>query len=207
MRTIIFFGLTLWMLLSQSVYAQSSKDAKDFGNIIMIDSNSTLILPVQYEGSLLSSGKFGFWGTNYANLIFYNFKTDTYKKLFAKDTYIKRFYNYDLYKRRFVQDKNQTKQHLFYLVMDTDKNNNGKIDEEDPLLLYVSTLHGEELKRISSADENVISFEIYEKENFAMIKMQRDSNKDNAFTSKDIEYYYVKLDLSTLSFGKPIEIK
>jgi hypothetical protein len=207
MRTIFFFGLTLWLGLTQSVYAQSSKDAKDFGNIIMIDSNSTLILPVQYEGNLFSSGKYGYWGNNYANLIFYNFKTDTYKKLFGDDTYIKRFYNYDYYDRRYAPNLNHTKQYIFYLVVDTDRNKNGKIDDGDPVTLYVSTLYGENLRRISSTEENVISFKIFEKENFAMIEIQRDVNKDNNFTWKDNDFYYIKLDLGTLSFGKPIEIK
>ncbi len=207
MRTLFFFGLTLCFGLTQSLKAQTSKLTQQFDKIYMVDSNSTLIIPIQYDGPIFSSGKFGPYGNNHANLIFYNFKTDTYKKLFAKDTYIQRFYRYDYFERRMKPNVNQTQKYIFYLVMDTDRNNNGKIDDDDPVSLYVSTLYGDELRKLSSINENVLSFEIFEKENFAMIEIQRDGNQDNAFTSKDNDYYYIKLDLETLSFGKPIEIK
>ncbi len=207
MRTFLFFGLTLCIGLTQSLIAQSSKLTQQFDKIYLVDSNSTLIIPIQYDAPIFSSAKFVPYGHYYANLIFYNFKTDTYKKLFAKDTYIKRFYQRDYFERRTRATVNQTQKYIFYLVMDTDRNNNGKIDDSDPVCLYVSTLNGDDLRRVSSINENVLSFEIFEKENFAMVEIQRDANQDNAFTSKDNDYYYIKLDLETLSFGKPIEIK
>jgi hypothetical protein len=73
--------------------------------------------------------------------------------------------------------------------------------------LYVSDTHGNNLKALSSENENVVDFIIYEKQNIALLKMQRDSNNDNSFNAKDTDHYYVKLDLSTLKLGNKIELK
>ncbi|MFY7734463.1 MAG: hypothetical protein ACOVSR_13335 [Bacteroidia bacterium] len=40
-----------------------------------------------------------------------------------------------------------------------------------------------------------------------MIKIQRDANDDRNFRNSENDYYYIKLDLKTLTFGKKIEIK
>ena len=40
----------------------------------------------------------------------------------------------------------------------------------------------------------------------ALIKIQRDLNNDNNFTSKDSDFYYIKIDLTTLTFGNKIEL-
>ena len=91
--------------------------------------------------------------------------------------------------------------------MDFDSNGNSKIDDDDPATLYVSGIHGEGLKALTPQNENVVDIDIYEKHNFALIKVQRDFNKDGNFNSKDADYYYMKIDLATLAFGKKIELR
>jgi hypothetical protein len=72
--------------------------------------------------------------------------------------------------------------------MNVDRNKNDKIDSEDPSILYVSDRHGNQLKALTSAEENVVDFHIYEFQNFALVKIQRDANADGSFSSKDTDF-------------------
>jgi 5,10-methenyltetrahydromethanopterin hydrogenase len=65
---------------------------------------------------------------------------------------------------------NQTAKWIFYRVKDFDRNRNNKIDEKDPNILYISDVYGENLKALTSNDENVVDFDIFEDQNFVLIK-------------------------------------
>ena len=200
--------LTIWMLSTNLFIGQvSSKVTRDFGNPIISDSSSTFIIPTVYNAGLFTSNKLAFWGDFYSNIIFYNFKTDSSKKLFEKDTYIVSLnpVRYSYFSER-KPNSSITAHWVFYRVMNVDKNKDNKIDNDDPAILYVSDTHGNNLKPLTTDNENVVSIDIYEKQNMALVKIQRDFNRDGSFTSKDTDYYYVKLDFSTLSFGNKIEI-
>ncbi|NOS94492.1 MAG: hypothetical protein HOP30_21475 [Cyclobacteriaceae bacterium] len=204
-RIIISFAIV--MITSAAVAQTSTKNSLNFGNPILIDSASMLLIPTIYEVSMFTSNKLAFWGNYYSNIIFYNFKTDVSKRLFAKDTYIvsleKADYRYDAVPKL---DKTSTNQWIFYKVLNVDRNRNNKIDDEDPTVLYVSDTHGDNLKALTSEEENVKSFQMYEKQNIALVKIQRDMNKDGKFTDKDTDFYFIKLDLTTLAFGSKIEM-
>ncbi|MFY8035779.1 MAG: hypothetical protein ACOVMQ_01370 [Cyclobacteriaceae bacterium] len=204
-RTIAF----VIVMITNTVIAQpSSKTSRNFGQPILIDSASTLLIPTIYNASLFTSDKLALWGNFYSNIVFYNFKTDVIKRLFTKDTYIvsldKTEYRYGAETRT---DKSYTKLWIFYKVLNVDRNRNDKIDDEDPTVLYVSDTHGDNLKALTSEEENVKSFQLYEKQNMALVQMQRDMNKDGRFTDKDTDFYYIKLDLTTLALGSKIELK
>jgi hypothetical protein len=175
----------------------------------MTDSSSTLMIPTTYDVGLFSSNKIALWNNYYANIIFYDFKTDSYKRLFNNDTFIKGFtndYHYYRYEKMGKPD-NITSKWIFYLVKSIDSDKNGKIDNDDPSILYVSDKSGNGLKALTPENENVISIEFYDKQGFALIKMQRDLDKDNDFDSNDQDCYCIRLDLNTLTFGNKIEIK
>jgi hypothetical protein len=182
---------------------------RDFGKLIITDSASTIIIPTVYDVPLFTSNKLASGGNYYSNIIFYNFKTDSSKKLFTNDVYIVSFNKSDYYpyNPNKKPENNISSNYIFYSVMNFDRNKNNKIDSDDPTILYVSGTHGENIKPLTSQDENVVDFQIYEKQNIAMIKVQRDLNGDGDFTFKDTDYYYVKLDLTTLTFGQKIELK
>ncbi len=167
----------------------------------------TIVIPISYNSNYFSNNKIANWEDVCANLIFYNFVTDSSKRLFEHNTYILNIYNRyeNFYNKK--PNKNYTKQHFFCRVKNVDYNDNGKIDEYDPAVLYVCDIYGNNLWALTSTRENVESFEIFEKLNFAMIKIQRDANEDHNFKNSENDYYYVKLDLKTLTFGKKIEIK
>lgn len=142
--TLIFNILTLFDCLSQV----SSKLPLFFESPIMTDSSSTLFIPIRYNNELLTSNKIAFWGDYYANIMVYNFQTDTYKKLFDKDAYIQPLrspHNYAMPD----QMKNITSKSVFILSKVFDYNNSGRIDEKDPSTLFVTSLNGESLKQSS----------------------------------------------------------
>lgn len=204
-NSLLFLFINL--LFFKQIFAQSSSLKFEFETPIMVDSTSTIVIPISYNSNYFSNNKISNWEPLFANLIFYNFVTDSSKRLFESNTYILNVYNrYETFYNK-KPNRNFTKQHFFCRVKNVDYNNNGKIDEFDPAVLYVCDIYGNNLRALTSPRENVESFEIFEKLNFAMIKIQRDANDDHDFRNSENDYYYVKLDLKTLTFGRKIEIK
>jgi hypothetical protein len=199
-----FFALTVYNSFGQ----KSTKIAYYFDDPIVVDSSSTVIIPSRYNTELFSANKISLWGDFYANIIFYNFTTDSYKKLFDNDTYIVGFsnrYNSDFYNTK--RQNNFTSKWLFYRVKNIDRNKSGRIDNNDPSILFVSDIHGDKLKALTTENENVVGIDIFEKQGFALLKIQRDIDNDGNFKDNDKDFYFVKLDLGTLTFGNKIETK
>ncbi len=205
MKKITFLALFLFQSIAS--FSQSSKFGDVFSDPIMIDSNSTIMIPTRYNSDFLTSSKMSFWGDLYSNILFYDFKADSYTKLFEKDTYIFGFqsYNYRTYQPNEI--KNVASDLILYRVKSMDHNGNGKIDNNDPAIIYVSDLKGKNLKALTTSAENAVEINLYKDQNFALIKMQRDSDGDKEFKSEDKSYYYIKLDLATLTFGNKIEVR
>jgi hypothetical protein len=182
-----------------------------FGEPILTDTLSTLFIPTRYNEEFLSSNKIAFWGDYYANIIVYDYKTDSYKKLFEKDTFIESFRNssnnYGYGTRTNEKPENVTTKWVFLLVKTKDTNNSGRIDEKDPSILYAVSTNGENLKQLTDEKENVVSFSAFDKQGFILIKIQKDSDNDKSFKAEDKEFYFKKLGLTDLSLGKGIELK
>ncbi len=201
------------LLLSSLIFSvtfscaqNASKVPHYFDNPVLVDTFSTVAIPVRYNSDFFTSNKLALWNDVYANIIFYNFKTDSSKRLFDKNTYIMGFNSYKYYE--LPGSRNQfNSSYFFYRVKQTDANGSGKIDEKDPSILYVSDLAGNNLRALTSDRENVVSFAIYDKQGFVLVKMQRDNDGDRSFEYADKDYYYIKLDLNTLTFGRPIEAR
>lgn len=208
MKKIIIFLALAFTILTVSGQ-KSSKTGQYFEDPIVIDSLSTIIIPTRYSSDFLTSNKITFWGDFYANIIFYDFKTDSYKKLFDKDTYIVGFISNNSNRANYMkpQIKNITSKVMLYRVKNVDHNKNGRIDDKDPAILYVSDLQGNNLRSLTAENENVVSVDVVEKQDFALIKIQRDQNNDGDFKSDDKDFYFIKLDLNTNTFGHKIEIK
>jgi len=183
----------------------SSKINQEFAEPILVDSNSTIIIPIEYNSGLFTSNKLS-W-SYYANIIFYNFKEDKYKKLFEKDTYIHEFKTFNYSRLNSDIKKYSTSKVIFFFVKNVDYNNDGKINEDDPSILYKSDTQGNNLLKLTSESESAVSLEIFEKQKFALIKIQRNVTNDKVFNFKDNDYYYIKLDLDTFKLGNKIEIK
>lgn len=176
---------------------------------IITDSTTTLMIPVGYNTGLFTSDKLAAWGAHYANIVFYNFKTDSSFRLFEHETYIMNFktYYYDKASYRTHLNNRISKDWILYRVKNVDYNKSGKIDQHDPDLLYASNVQGKKLQRLTAPEESVVSVDIYHDQNFALIKLQKDSNRDGSYKAEDKEYCYVRLDLATLKLGQRINIR
>ncbi|MBJ7428967.1 MAG: hypothetical protein JHD28_08430, partial [Bacteroidia bacterium] len=77
-----FSVLIVTLLLYKPLFAQSSSLKFEFEAPIMVDSSSTIVIPISYNSNFFSNNKIANWEHLYANLIFYNFVTDSSKRLF-----------------------------------------------------------------------------------------------------------------------------
>jgi len=193
------------IFLSIAASAQDKKGSLYFDVPAFTDSSSTLMIPIEYSEPLFTSNKLGGYGGYYANIIFYDFTTDRSHKLFDHNTYIKHFGMNRYYGG--PVEKHQTANWIFYQVRDSNTSGNKRIDGSDPTMLYVSDLHGNHLQRITNPDENLISFELHEKQGFMLLKMQRDQDHNSKFNVDDRDFYYVRLELKSLKLGNKIEIR
>ena len=200
------FGLsTLW---SQGICQK--RPARYLGEPILTDSTSTLFIPTRYNEEFLSANKIALWDSYYANIIAYDFRSDTYKAVFETDTFIESFRGHGYsgyYVRTTEKIKNLTKEWVFLLVKPRDTNGNGRIDEKDPSVLFAVSVNGLTLKQLTDETENVITFENFEKQGFILVKIQRDTDNDKSFKTDDKEFYFRKIDLTNLTPGKGIELK
>lgn len=197
----------IFILMPSLLFAQGKATPIYFGNAIAVDSTLVLI-PVRYENEMSYDNKAAFWQDLYANIIIYNPKNDTHKYVFEKNTFISfSRQGYSRYGEKILPPSEVTPNGILYLVKNEDADKNGRIDVNDPYILYVSDRQGNNLRALTDKSENVEQMIMTEKQNFAMLKIQRDTNKDGNFRASDNDFYYVKLDLKTFTFGKKIEIK
>ncbi len=205
----LIYGFIFLLPLQISFAQKSDKLPRFFAEPIGIDSTTTVMIPIRYNADLLTSSKIALWNNFYANIIFYNFLNDSTHKLFEEDTFIQGFRsNSSYYYYNMNQaEKNISSDWIFYFVKTSDYNKSGRIDNDDPSIVYVSDKFGKNLKQITPSNENAVSIQIYNKQGFAILKMQIDSNGDSDFDSKDKDFYFISLNLKKLEFGKKIEIK
>jgi len=201
--------VSILFAISIKLAAQDTKDIpKYFGETFRIDSVETLLLTVQYNSDLYS-GKFTF-DDYYGNIIFYNYKKNTKKRLFETDTYIRPFRRRDYYRYNFSESnklpENFAFGQIYFFVNNIDFDNNNKITGTDPSVLYTCDYEGKNLIAITPENENAISFDLFQEQGFMLIKMQRDHNKDMDFTYKDKDFYYLKVDLHTYKIIDKIEL-
>jgi hypothetical protein len=201
----ILMGIVLISNLNLG-FAQVKKEIpKYLGDpMIVDDSNSSMLMvPVFYRLFGIRSGN-DLKETHYANILFYNSQSDSIKRLFEEDTYIKPI-QLDENPNYVYQKSYFSKKWIFYFVKSSDYNRNGRMDVDDPYILYVSDKNGNGLKALTASNENVISIDIFEKQGCALIKMQKDVNGNEKFgNNEDRDYHYLRLDLNTLTLREGI---
>jgi len=209
MRATSLLSTLTFIAACHSAFCQDQKSSsRSFDEPWVTDSASTMLIPYRYEAGLFSADKMRAWGNYYANYIVYHFKSDSYTTLFPHDTYIQAPpYAYSYNRGDASKHQAVSGSWIFYLVKNKDHSGNGKIDERDPSVLYVSDTRGENLKPVTPETENVVSFTLYEKLGFALLHVQRDKNQDKAFESSDNDHYLVRINLSDLRLGNKIEYR
>ena len=202
------FSIVLLLVATVAFGQKNDKDIRYFDEPIVTDSLSTLMIPIRYNASFFSSNKLAYWHDYYANVLFYNFKSNITKKLFQEETFIKiPTHNSNKFYAERNTKKLSTDKWIFFFVKNIDSDKNGKINNDDPTILYVSDKQGNDLKPITPDNESVISLDTFEKQGFILVKMQRDLTKNNKFEDDDKDFYFLRFDLTTLKAVDKIEIK
>jgi hypothetical protein len=206
MQLPLILATTVICFFSISAFPQSTKAALTYTEPILTDSSSTLFFPIQYNDVFDSENKVAFLTDYYANIIAYDFKKDTYKALFPQNTFIEAFQlvqrSDNTPERRY---RNIYKNLVILSVKTTDTNANGRIDSHDPSFLYVVNTNGENLKLLTSKQESVVDFQVFEKQGIAVVRMQHDTNNDGSFRKEDKRTYFRTLNLTTVTIGREIE--
>lgn len=92
-----------------------------------------------------------------------------------------------------LSDKHK-KQILVHQLADNDSNDDGKLDTNDIKSLYLSDISGQNLKKISSDFQEVLTWKIIDSQNRLYFKAIEDTNKNGQFDKNDkIHYNYVNL--------------
>jgi hypothetical protein len=96
---------------------------------------------------------------------------------------------------------------LVYSMADMDTNKDGKLDNSDIKSLYLSTISGQKLTKLSADFQELIDWKIIESKNLLYFRTIEDTNKNGEFDAKDsVQYQFVNLldkELKVISY-KPI---
>ena len=109
------------------------------------------------------------------NLLFYDMNTQKSYPLVLDSLHILSFALH----REFERDM------IFYRVVKKDLNKDGKYDNLDPVMLYISDLNGENFTQITPEDEQFIDYTFYAATNTILIKTVIDSDKNLKFLTDD----------------------
>ncbi len=180
---------------------------------IQIDSTNYLIHPVgyyeiyeresRYFGSSSSGlGSFSFtregnsdtYTGDLTNLKFQQLESDTFVSLTNKDLRISSF----SFLRAIFE--NTGKEYLLYEVNDTDSNNDGEMDYNDINTLYISSINGENFRKIGSQYQELIDWKTISNMNRIYFRSIEDTNKNGEFEKEDLlHYFYLDFDLEELN--------
>jgi hypothetical protein len=191
----------LFMLIFTFLYVNLSaqKGNHAFGISILTDSTSTLFFVVNSPDDGLG-GKVG--NTSIANILVYNFVTEEQNLLFPMNSYdIQQFWTSHYTEAPRFMARSKT-----WIFIKAEEKNSPLASNCRPSILFICDNKGKQLKQLTTNAENCKEVIIYEKLGFALLKMQKDNNNNNCFNYKDDFYYYKRLNLSDLSFGKDIEL-
>jgi hypothetical protein len=184
------------------VNGQVSTKLPRFINEPVFTDSVHIFFPVSYNENLLSNNKIALFGNYYANFIVYDVATDHYKKLFDRDIYILPLNMQPKNSIDFTQPKSVTPNWIFLFVKHKDYNESERVDERDPSILFAVKKSGKELRQLTLESENVLSINLFEKQGFGLVKMQKDSDGNKSFKGESI--YFRKINLTDLSLGKEI---
>jgi hypothetical protein len=174
-------------------------------SLIQLDSTDTYLLPLDWA----RSGKIDDKkirppvSLNTKNYLMYNAITDSCKYIFSDSIqFIDIQSNYIYFKNHqrsywsyFFNN------HLLFKVINTDYNQDGKLNSEDPVSLYISDNHGNNLTPVIPNAHHLKSYEYIREHEIILAVLIYDQNQDGSFNKDDNELIY-KIDLKNLKKSK-----
>ena len=92
-----------------------------------------------------------------------------------------------------IFDKSK-KQLLVYTIVDMDTNRDKKLDSNDIKALYISTISGDNFKKLTADMQELIDWNLVESKNRLYFRTIEDTNQNGQFDKNDrINYHYVDL--------------
>ncbi|WP_130736708.1 hypothetical protein [Flavobacterium sp. J27] len=86
------------------------------------------------------------------------------------------------------------KQILVYILVDSDTNKDGKVNQNDIKSLYISTIDGSGFTKLSEPLQELIDWNIIEVQNRLYFRCIEDINKNGAFDKNDkVHYHFINL--------------
>ena len=86
------------------------------------------------------------------------------------------------------------KQLLVYTIVDMDTNRDKKLDSNDIKALYISTISGDNFKKLTADMQELIDWNLVESKNRLYFRTIEDTNQNGQFDKNDrINYHYVDL--------------
>lgn len=101
-----------------------------------------------------------------------------------------------------VSSKPQNQLLLFHII-DSDTNADGKLDDADAIIGYLSNLAGKSLQAITPPNTQLRSWVFDEKSGGIFVTIRKDSDGDRKFTEKD-DIDFVRINVSKPNVGKEI---
>lgn len=101
-----------------------------------------------------------------------------------------------------VSSKPQNQLLLFHII-DSDTNADGKLDDADAIVGYLSNLAGKSLQAITPPDSQLMSWVFDKKSGGIFVTIRKDSDGDRKFTEKD-DIDFVRVNVSKPNVGKEI---
>lgn len=179
-------------LTSQQIDSILTEFKFQYESPLVLDSTSQVLIPISTE--LLERrktfSKDGYYSDDYPrywNVLFYDRKTGENQLLTERKIRISQIYAVsDEYEggNKILNNK------VLFEIADTDYNDDGKLNSQDPEYLFCSELNGENLTRISPNYEDLQFFKVIPKSNQILIRTIRDTKRDSIFNNEDESIWY-----------------
>lgn len=145
---------------------------------------------------------------NFYNIIFYHKENASTNLLLNKSAIVKSFNFLEIDAEVDLQEETATtattektqKSFWLYRIITTDTNQDGKLNDLDANIGYISDLSGKNLRQITPENTQLIGWSILRGKGEILLKILNDSDKDRKFTEKD-RVSFIKVNLNNPKIG------
>ena len=177
-----------------------------YDDLIIKDKSDYILIPVEIspDDNEQREGLFSRnvnQSKNFYNIIFYHKKNATSNLLLNKLAIIKSF-NFIEIDSQENTEKPEREQKTFWLyrIITKDTNQDGKLNNLDATLGYISDLSGKNLRQITPRNTQLINWQVLPSQGEILLKVINDSDRDLKFTDKD-KVSFIKVDLNNPKIG------
>ncbi len=172
----------------------------EYSRMVFIDSLEKGIIPISTQktrgGKRLSRDSY--YADSYPqywNFIFYDLESGKTRLLTNKKSRISDF-------RTNLKNVGPIlKRSVLFEIADSDYNQDYKLTYSDPTFLFISDINGDNLRRISPKNEDLIEYQIVPDSDKIIFQTQRDTNSDKKFDKKDeLVWYLIDLSKDSIPF-------